>query len=323
MEKAKKRGGQEYIKILRSNLMMLIYILLAVIVLFTILNKNYFSYQNLINILYSASTIGLLAIGQTYLIISGNIDLSCGNVACLFGVVASLLLQRLVPWPVAILMSVSMGVAMGWINAKLVNFFGIQPFIATLAVGSVLEGVTYIICGGRSVPVSDRSFISLGTARFFGIPVPVIIMLILFIVFGFILARTVFGRSVYMIGGNVEASRLAGIEPKKLTTKLYMLNSGIAALAGIIVAARMHSGQPGAVSGNEFDAITAAVLGGVAFTGGKGNLLGCLAGLMTIQCFNTGLTVVGLSSFWQVSAKGILLLAALILDFFRRKTEKI
>jgi ribose transport system permease protein len=306
-------------KIFKSNSVMMIFVLIGVIAIFSVMNSNYFSYQNMVNILYAASIVGLLAIGQTYLIIAGHIDLSSGAVAAMFGVVVALFLQAGMAWPLAAVIAIAMSLLIGLVNAGLVNVFGLQPFIATLAMASVCQGIAYIICDGRSVPIVNESFIKMGTERLLGVPLPAIFMVVLFVIFGFILAKTVFGRSVYMVGGNPTAARLAGLNPKRISTTLYMMSSAIAALAGVILAARMHSGQPGAVSGSEFDAITAAVLGGVAFSGGKGTILGCFIGLMIIQCFNNGLTVVNVSSFWQITAKGLLLIAALIFDYVRRK----
>jgi ribose transport system permease protein len=305
--------------VFKSNTVMMFIVLIIVISVFTIMNHNYFSYSNMTNILLAASTVGLLAIGQTYLIIAGHIDLSCGNVAAMSGVAVALLINGGVPWPVAIIIVVIVSSVVGFANSGLVNIFGLQPFIATLAVSSVCEGAAFLICGGKSQPLSDKVFTQIGTMRILGIPFPAILMLVLFLIFGFILARTVFGRSVYMIGGNPTASHLAGLNPKKISTILYIISSMIAALAGVVMTSKMHSGQPGAGSGSEFDAITAAVLGGVAFTGGKGNLLGCFVGLLIIQCFSNGLTVVNVSSFWQVVAKGLLLIAALIFDMYAGK----
>jgi len=317
MENAKQ--GLRRKNIFKSNTVMMFIVLIVVVVFFTIMNHNYFSYGNMANILLAASTVGLLSIGQTYLIIAGHIDLSCGNVAAMSGVAVALLINGGVPWPVAIIIVVIASSVVGFVNSGLVNIFMLQPFIATLAVSSVCEGAAFLICNGKSQPVNDKVFTSIGTMRIIGIPFPAILMLFLFLVFGFILSRTVFGRSVYMIGGNPTASHLAGLNPKKISTILYIISSMIAALAGAVMTSKMHSGQPGAGSGSEFDAITAAVLGGVAFTGGKGNLLGCFIGLLIIQTFSNGLTVVNVSSFWQVVAKGLLLIAALVFDYVRQK----
>lgn len=305
--------------IFRSNEVMMLIVLVLVIAFFSMMNKNYLSYTNMTNILLAASIIGLLAIGETFLIIAGHIDLSSAHIAALFGVWAALLINQGIPWPCTILIVVAVSSIVGLGNSCLVNIFGLQPFIATLAMSSVCQGLAFLICQGKSVPVNDKVFVKLGSMKIAGIPFPAILMVILFIIFGFILARTVFGRSIYMIGGNPISAHLAGLNPRKVSTILYVISAMIAAFAGVLMTAKMHSGQPSGGSGSEFDAITAAILGGVAFSGGKGNLAGCFIGLLIMECFNNGLTVVNVSSFWQIVAKGLLLIAALIFDFFRLK----
>lgn len=310
------RSGKNVFK---SNEIMMLAVLVLVIAFFSIMNQHYLSYTNMTNILLAASTIGLLAIGETYLIIAGHIDLSSAHIAALFGVWAALLINSGVPWFLTILIVVLCSSIIGVINSGLVNIFGLQPFIATLAMSSVCQGFAFLICEGKSVPVNDKTFVKMGSMKIAGFPFPAILMVILFVIFGFILARTVFGRSVYMIGGNPMAAHLAGLNPKAVSTILYIISAMIAAFAGVLMTAKMHSGQPAGGSGAEFDAITAAILGGVAFSGGKGNLAGCFIGLLIMECFNNGLTVMNVSSFWQIVAKGLLLIAALIFDFFRRK----
>lgn len=305
-------------KLLRSNMFTLAIVLFLVILIFSILNRRYMTMDNIINIFNSATTVGLLAIGQTYLIIAGHIDLSEGAVGAFAGTLMALLMGKDLAWPLAMLLVLLTGAAAGAINSILVNKFALQPFIATLAVASVFEGFSYIICNGRSIGISNGGFIRMWAGKIGTIPVAVIILVVLFIVFGFLLSRTTFGRSIYMIGGNATAARLAGLNPIKTSTILYILNACLAAFAGIVLSARMHSGAPTAVIGSEFDAITAAVLGGVAFTGGMGTMGGCFIGLIIIQCFNNGLTVTGVSSFWQIVAQGLLLIGALVLDHYRR-----
>ena len=303
----------------KSNEIMMLIVLVFVVAVFAILNRNYLTYTNMSNILMAASTIGLLAIGETFLIIAGHVDLSCANIAAMFAVISALMINAGVPWLLTIIIVVISSSIAGLMNACLVNVFGLQPFIATLAMSNVFSGVAYLVCSGKSQPVGNKTFNMIGSYRIIGIPFPAILMVVCFVIFGFILAKTVFGRSVYMIGGNAEAARLAGLSPKKISTILYVISAMVAAFAGVLMTAKMHSGQPSAGSGAEFDAITAAILGGVAFTGGTGNLAGCFIGLLIMQCFNNGLTVVNVSSFWQIVAKGLLLIAALIFDFFRRK----
>lgn len=307
--------------LLTSNSFVMFLVLVVVIALFSFMNKNYFTYNNIVSVLNAAAIVGMLAIGQTYLIIAGQIDLATGNTAALFGVIMALLLKNpALPWPIALIMTIVFSFIVGFINAALVNIFDLQPFIATLAMASVCRGAAYLFADGKPVTIANQdAFMQIGVGNVLGVPVPAIIVVVLFIVFGFILSRTVFGRSIYMIGGNPTAARLAGLKPKRINTILYLISAAIAALAGIIVAARMHSGQPGSVAGSEFEAITAAVLGGVAFSGGTGNLAGCFLGLLVIQFFSTGLTVVNVSAFWQILAKGLLLIGALIFDYLRKK----
>lgn len=305
--------------VFQSNAVMLLLVLAVVIAFFSIMNKNYFSYTNITNILLGASTVGLLAIGETYLIIAGHIDLSSAHTAALFGVWTAILINSGMPWGFAILVVIAVSPLVGFANAGLVNIFGLQPFIATLAIAQVCQGVGFLICNGKSIPINEKTFVMIGSMKLLGISFPALLMIILFFVYGFILSKTVFGRSVYMIGGNQTAAHLAGLNPKRISTILYVMSAMIAAVAGVLMTAKMHSGQPASATGSEFDAITAAILGGVAFSGGKGNLLGCFIGLLIIECFGNGLTVLNVSSFWQMVAKGLLLIAALIFDYVRRK----
>jgi ribose transport system permease protein len=318
----KKRYKFNAHTILANNNGVMLIVVVVIVVLFSVLNSNYFSFGNMMNILYAASIIGLLSIGMTYLMIAGHIDLSCGAVAGMSGAIMAVLLRDTVIefWPLAFLITLVIALIVGVLNTALVNVFELQPFIATLATASVCTGTSYLLSGGRAVLVENTALIRIGSDRLLGVPVTVIFMIALGGIFGVILARTVFGRSVYMIGGNEVASKLAGLKPKTITSVCYLMSAGVAALAGALVTARMHSAMPGAVSGSEFDAITAAVLGGVAFIGGRGNLAGCFIGLIIIQCFANGLTVLGVNSFWQVVAKGVLLIAALIFDYIRRKS---
>ncbi len=313
MDKKKKNSFKS------NEIIMMLFVLALVIFIFTVLNENYLTYANMSNILMAASTVGLLAIGETFLIIAGHVDLSCANIAAMFAVITAIMINGGISWPLTIVIVVACSTIAGLLNSCLVNVFELQPFIATLATSNVFMGAAYLACSGKSLPVGDKGFNAIGSMRVMGIPFPAVLMVICFVIFGFILSRTIFGRSVYMVGGNAEAARLAGLNPKKVSTILYVISAMLASFAGVLMTAKMHSGQPSAGSGAEFDAITAAILGGVAFTGGTGNLAGCFIGLLIMQCFNNGLTVVNVSSFWQIVAKGLLLIAALLLDFIRRK----
>ncbi len=309
-----------------GSMVVLVCALILVIVLFTFLNKNYFSYTNLINVLVAASLVGLVAIGETYLIIAGLNDLSPGSVAAFSGVLAALLTSSLgLPFWLAIIVTVLLASLSGIFNAWMVSCIKLQPFIATLVTQAIFRGIAYIICGGKPVAVTDETFINLGKARLGGsngIPVTVILLIIAFIIFGFVLSKTRFGRSIYAIGGNTNAARLAGLKPGRVVVISYLITSCLCAVGGTILAARMNSGQPAACINLEFDAITAVILGGVSFTGGVGNMAGTFLGVILIQAFNTGLTMVQVPTFWQYVARGLLLLAALTIDYIRKMNRE-
>lgn len=323
MENTEKKSGlKKIVSMIGGNNLVLIGAIVVVFVLFTSLNKNFLTWQNMINILVAASLVGVVAIGHTYLIIAGQNDLSPGSVAAFSGVMAALLLGKGMPVLVAIVITLLFGVLFGLFNAWMVNFIKLEAFIATLVTQTIVRGFAYIICDGRPVAISNKTFITLLNSRFLNIPVAVWIMIIAFIVFGFILSRTRFGRSIYAIGGSSEAARLAGLNPKRIVTICFVLIGVLTALGGMTFAARMNAGQPAANINLEFDAITAVILGGVSFAGGVGGMFGTVLGVFLIQAFGTGLIMVNVPTFWQNVAKGALLLFALTFDFIRKERRE-
>lgn len=308
-----------------TNKLSLIIALVIMIALFSIFNKNFFTSRNLTNILVACSLMGFVAIAETYLIIANQIDLSAGSVAAFSSVFAAFLVKMGMNPIIAIIGTILVGCIIGLLNAAAINYLKLQPFIATLAFMSIVRGFAYILCNGKAIGISNASYNKIGTYRIFNVlPIPVLFLIVAFIVFSFVLARTYFGRSIYVLGGNPYAAKLAGLNPKAIIFKLYIISGGMAALAGALLAARMNSGQPSAANGLEFDAVTAAVLGGAAFTGGTGTIFGTLLGMLILQGFNTGLLMLGVQTFWQEVAKGVLLVVALTFDYFRKlsRTKK-
>lgn len=301
----------------------LIIALVAIVSVFSIFNHNFFSMQNMINILMASSLIGLVAIGETYLIISGSVDLSAGSVAAFASVLSAVLLSKGVNTVFTVGIVLAVGAGIGYVNALSVTKLKLEPFIATLATMSIFRGFAYILCGGRPIFINNQSFIKLGSHRIFGlVSFPIIVLIVGFIVFGIILNRTRFGRNTYVLGGNKYAARLAGVNPTKITVRLFIMTSMLASLGGLLLAARMNSGQPSACDGLEFDAVTAAVLGGTAFSGGVGTLLGTVLGVFILQGFNTGLIMINVQTFWQYVARGMLLLTALAFDYYRKTNRE-
>ncbi len=307
---------------LSSNLLGLVVVLILMCVVFTILKPGFLTGKNLLNILTAASLSGLIAIGESYLIIAGQIDLSPGAIAAFAGVFSALLAQRGMPILLIILITVAVGALFGAVSAFQVNALKIQPFIATLAVMSIARGLAYIICAGKPVFISHNTYIKIGITRILGIPLPVIILVVMFLVWGVALSKTRFGRNVYAVGGNPAAARLAGINADAVKRGLFILSSCLASLGGIILASRMNTGQPGAASDVDFDAITASVLGGIAMTGGTGSLSGTFLGVLILQGFNNGLLLLNVSTFWQDVARGLLMMFALTFDFYRKQRRE-
>jgi ribose transport system permease protein len=296
--------------------------IVVVFILFTSLNSNFFSVDNIINLMVAASLVGLVAIGHTYLIIAAQNDLSPGSLAALTGTLCALLVSWGIPLVVSVVITLVVAALVGVCNALMVNKIKLDPFIATLVSQAILRGFAYIICNGKPVAISDQGYLNLGIAGFLGIPLSVWIMVISIAAFGFILAKTKFGRSIYAIGGNKDAARLAGLNPQKIITICFVLMGVLCGVGGIVFSARMNCGQPAANVNLEFDAITAVILGGVSFTGGVGNMGGTVLGIILIQAFNTGLIMVNVPSFWQYVARGALLLFALTSDYVRKEKRK-
>lgn len=302
-------------KYIKSKYFTLILVWVVILIVFQFINKNYLSTANIKNILYATSLSGTLAVGIGCMLISGSPDLSAGAVGMMGGLVIALLMQKGIGWGWALIITLVYGSFAGAVNAFFQLTFNMMPFISTLAMSSVWRGIGYIITDSQSISVSNPGWQSLGTAAVFGIPVPFVITILLYIVYSIILSRTKIGRKVYMIGGNRTAASLAGINIKKLRIILCINCSTIAALGGSILAGRMHSATPGSVIGTEFEGIIASCLGGISFGGGSGTMLGGFIGLMLMGCFNNGLSCAGLSSYWQIVASGLLLIAALVVDY--------
>jgi len=309
-------------RVLNSKEFTLIIVLVVFLLLFWVINENYLSIGNIKNIFNSAFVMGTLAVGLACLLISGKIDLSAGSTGMMAGVIISILLRAGLPWVPALVLTLLFGAATGLINAFFVNFMGFAPFISTLAVSTIYGGLSLVITNAANIPISNKSFLAISSASIWIFPLPFIIMVALLVIYGIILSKMGFGRRAYMTGGNANAARLAGINTKKITSILFVNNSVIASFAGAMLASRMAMGSPSGVTGSDLDAITAVVLGGVAFTGGSGNMLGVFIGIVLIAGFQNGLVVAGLGAYYRVVATGLLLVAALVLDYYRENARQ-
>ena len=306
---------------LRSKEMMLVLIIVAIVLLFYIINPNYLSGDSLRGTMQSMSITGIMAVGISCLIIGGGIDLSM-SFGCLFaGVICASMMKMGMPWGLAVVITIFTGGFIGATNAFLVAKLGMMPFIATIAVSNVLHGLNLVITNTQNIPVPNQSF-WWGSSILLGIfPVPFVIMVVLLLIYGIILKKTRFGRNIYLVGGNQYAARLAGLNPVRIRSILFVNNGIMAAIAGIVLTSRMHSAAPSSLSDAQMSAITAAVLGGIAFGGGAGGMGGCFIGILLLNFFNTGLNMLALQTYWTTIASGVLLLIALLVDFLNSRAR--
>lgn len=293
--------------------------LLLLCIVLTFLSDSFFTLDNWLNILRQVSINALIAFGMTFVILTGGIDLSVGSVLALSSAFTAGLMANGMNGVFAMMIGISAGLAMGALNGVIITKGRVAPFIATLATMTIFRGATLVYTEGRPITgFSDElAFQMIGRGYFLGIPVPVVLMLVAYVLLYVVLKKTTFGRHTYAIGGNEEATRLSGIRVDRLKIWIYSLTGGLAALAGLILTSRLNSAQPTAGTAYELDAIAAVVLGGTSLSGGRGWIFGTLIGALIIGVLNNGLNLLNVSSFYQQVIKGVVILLAVILD--RRK----
>lgn len=268
---------------------------------------------NLVNVLRQSSTEMIVAMGMTFVLLIGGIDLSVGKVAMLAGTITAGLLVKGVPVAVAILVGLAAGVVCGLINGLVVAKLNIPPFITTLAMMNVAEGAALLYCGGKQISGLPDGFKEIGRGYLLGIPVSVWIMLVVIVIWAVVLNKTTYGKRMVAIGGNQDVARLSGIAVTKIKISVYAISGLMAALTGIIYTARFASSQPTLGDGLEMNAIAAAVLGGTSLVGGRGSVLGTVIGTFFLMTMSNGLNLLGVPSFWQMIIKGVLIVVSVIL----------
>ncbi|BET04939.1 hypothetical protein MASAN616_08020 [Streptococcus sp. SN-1] len=292
-------------------------ILMAVI---TIINSNFLTANNLLNLLLQVTSNALIAFGMTFVILTGGIDLSVGSILALSSALTAGLLGSGMPVTLAILISLILGCILGVMNGLLISYGKLAPFIVTLATMTIFRGATLVYTNGNPITkgLSDTFlFQFLGQGYIVGIPFPVIIMFIVFIILYVLLHKTAFGKSVYAIGGNEKAAYISGLKLNKVKIIIYSISGIMASISGLIITSRLSSAQPTAGASYEMDAIAAVVLGGTSLSGGKGRILGTLIGALIIGVLNNGLNIIGVSAFWQQVVKGVVILIAVLIDRFK------
>lgn len=298
---------------LRSYAISLVFLLLLVI--FSLASPMFFRTENLFNVTRQVAMLGISAVGMTFVILAGGIDLSVGSLLSLVSVVcAKLMVEAGLNPTSAVLLTLLMCGGVGALNAFFINEINIPPLITTLGTMTILRGTSYVLSTGRHVWGFPDQFRIIGQGYLGPIPVPVILMGLIFFFGWMFLARTPFGRWTYGIGNNEEATRLSGINIKKMKYLLYILSSLMTGIAGIILLSRMSSGQPKVGTGYELEVVTAVVLGGVSIFGGEGKLLGVLFGVLIIGVLENGMILLNVSDYYQQIILGFVLLAAVGFD---------
>lgn len=280
-----------------------------------IANPKFLTLPNLRIILTQVSINALLAFGVTFVIITGGIDLSLGSVLAVAGVVAALFASPdSYPVIVPVILGLATGAAFGLFNGAIITKSKVPPFIVTLGTMTIARGIALILSNGRPVSNLSDSFNFIGGGQVLGIPFPIIILIIAYIICSLILNRTVWGRYMYAIGGNELAARASGINVEKIKMLVYVLSGILTATGGILLTSRITTGQPNSGLGFELDAIAAAIIGGTSTAGGKGTMTGTLLGALIIGVISNGLDLLNVTSYYQQLAMGIIIIAAVVLD---------
>jgi ribose transport system permease protein len=285
----------------------------------SLLSPYFLSTANLLNVLRQVSINAILALGMTVVILKGGIDLSVGSLLALAGALAAGFALSSFPPPLAMGLGVGIAVALGTLQGLLVAYAGLPPFIVTLAGLTAFRGLTLVYTDGRPITGLPDPFLFLGNGTLLGIPVPVMVMLSFLLLTHLLLQNTALGRYLYAIGGNEEAARLSGVPVARIKVFAYAYSGLAAGLAALVLTGRLNSAQPTAGTGFELDAIAAAVVGGTSLAGGRGTAWGTFLGALIIGVLNNGMNLLNVSSFYQLIAKGAVIVLALLVDRLVRR----
>ena len=313
-----RSAGEEIKKFAMRNGALIGLILLAIIL--SLATPAFLTGSNILNVGIQAATVAILAFGETFAIIAAGIDLSVGSVAAVSSMFAAYAGASMgMPAWLTVVVGIVAGAVFGALSGIANAYLKLPSFIATLAMMSVARGLTLVISDGR--PISTSGVVNFFGGTILNIPVPIVMMIIMGIIAAIILNFTTIGRSMYAVGGNMEASRLSGISVHKTQIVVFILSGIFAAVAGLVIAGRLHSAQPQAATGYEMDAIASTVIGGASLSGGKGKVSGTFVGAILLAVIRNGLNILNVSSFWQQVVIGLVIAAAVSFDTLRRKED--
>jgi len=294
-----------------------------VAVLFSFMTDTFLTETNLLNIMRQIAPLMIVAVAMTFVITTAGIDLSVGSVLALVNALAAISLQAGIPWPIVVVLMLAFGALVGAIQGFFIAYEGIPAFIVTLAGLSAIRGTALLLTKGYSIPVDPNSlFNDIGRGWVLGIPMPAIIAVVMLVIGYLVFSETAFGRYVTGVGANAEALRRAGVNTRRTIFNVYVLSGTAAALAGLILAARLGSGSSNAGVGFELDVIAAVVLGGTSLFGGRGTMIGTMLGALTVAVIGNGLILAHLSPFLTPIVTGIIMLIAIWLNFRLFKTGR-
>ena len=291
--------------------------LVVMVIIISLIKPRFVSFINLRNMFRLASINGLLAVGMTFVCLTGGIDLSVGAVMGCAGMYSAYFAQETMNQPaiLAVMIGVAMGLAIGVFNGICVAYLKVPAFVGTLGSMSIAKSLTYLLTDAKPIPKLSASFKYIGGGMIGGVlPVPIIIFSIILAICFLLLYKTRYGRYVFAVGGNANAARVSGINIKRIIASVYILSGVLAALAGVITSARVTSGVTNTGEGYETDAIAMVVIGGTSLAGGKGRLWGTVVGIMLMICLSSGLDMLGVSAYYQMMVKGFVVILAVMLD---------
>ncbi len=292
--------------------------LVIMVIVFASLSDVFLTQRNLVNILQQSSINAVIAIGMTLVIISGGIDLSVGPIAALAAVLSATLLVAGYPVPIVILSALAIGMLCGIVNGSLIAYAGLQPFIVTLGTLSLFRALALIYTGGNPILSLPNEFRRIFANTIFGLPVPVIIVGVLAVLATILLKKTPLGEYILAVGGNEEAARISGVPIERTKVITYMISGGLAALAAIILIARLGAAEPTLGNLWELEAIAAAAIGGASLMGGKGSIIGTILGAVVLGAMRNGLTLLNVQAFYQLLATGTIIILAMLVDRLAR-----
>lgn len=316
MDKKKERqlfkSGTQF-----GNLLVLVATMILLFIFFSIRSPYFLKMTNMLNLLQQVCVLGIVSAGITLIILAGSLDLSVGSMLALSGIFGAFFIQQTGSWVAGLLGGILVGTIAGAINAAMITILKMNPLIVTLGMSTVWEGVARLLNNGTAIGIFDEKFKYIGQGRFLGIPVVIFIMLAVYIMLILVLKYTKFGRNAYAVGGNAKSALYSGINVSKVRFAIFTLSGLMAGIAGVCYASIVGSGTVTAGSDSTMDAIAAVVLGGASLSGGVANIFGTFLGVLLLGTIDNGLSILGVSSYWQLVVKGLILIFAVFVDVMR------